>query len=117
MLMILAGIVLIFLAYSCLLTPVLQQTVNAGLPLKLLIVFLLTAPPAFLMGIPFPAGLSMVSKTNSSHIPWAWGLNGCISVIRAALATIVAVELGFTAVMLLAALAYCLPMIVCREWF
>lgn len=116
MLIIISGIVVTLFVYSFILTPVLRQTVSAGLPVKLLTVFFLTGPLAFLMGIPFPAGLSKVSKTDSLQTAWAWGLNGCISVISTALATIVAVELGFTWVMFLAALAYCLPLIVWGMW-
>ena len=112
LLMIFIFIVLILFAYSFVLTPVLQQTVHVNLFLKLLIVFLITAPLAFCMGIPFPAGLSQISKMNSAWIPWAWGINGCVSVISTALATVVAVEMGFTWVMLFAALAYCLPLFV-----
>jgi hypothetical protein len=69
------------------------------------------------MGIPFPSGISHLSKINSLQIPWAWGLNGCISVTSTALATVVAVELGFSWVMLMAALAYCLPLMVWRRIF
>jgi spermidine synthase len=108
----LSSIVLILFAYSFILTPLLQQTVNAGLAIKLLIIFFLTAPLAFLMGIPFPSGISHLSKTNSLQIPWAWGVNGCISVMSTALATVVAVELGSSWVMVFAALAYCLPLLV-----
>jgi spermidine synthase len=111
------GIILTLFAYSFILTPLLQQTVDANLTLKLLVIFFLTAPLAFLMGIPFPSGIFQLSKTNSLQIPWAWGLNGCISVISTALATIVAVELGFSWVMLLAALAYCLPLLVSKRIF
>ena len=109
-------IVLVLFAYSFILTPVLQQTVHVNLFLKLLIIFLITAPLAFCMGIPFPAGLSQISKVSSAWIPWAWGINGCISVISTALATVVAVEMGFTWVMLFAALAYCLPLFVQVKW-
>ena len=109
-------IVSMLFAYSFILTPVLQQTVHVNLFLKLLIVFLITAPLAFCMGIPFPAGLSHVSKKNTEVVPWAWGINGCSSVISTALATMVAVELGFTWVMLFAALAYCLPLFVQARW-
>ena len=105
-------IVLILFTYSFVLTPILQQTVHVNLFLKLFNVFLITAPLAFCMGIPFPAGLSQISKMSSSWIPWAWGINGCVSVISTALATIVAVEMGFTWVMLFAAIAYCLPLFV-----
>ena len=105
-------IVLILFAYSLILTPVLQQTVHVNMFLKLLVVFLIIAPLAFCMGIPFPLGLSQISKMGSASITWAWGINGCVSVISTALATIVAVEMGFTWVMLFAALAYCLPLFV-----
>lgn len=100
------------LIYAFILTSVLQQTIHWPLPFKAVIVLLLIAPLAFLMGIPFPAGLSYVAKINNAATPWAWGVNGCMSVISTALATIIAVELGFTWVMILAAAAYCLPMAV-----
>jgi hypothetical protein len=116
LLIVFTSIVLMLLAYSFILTPVLQQTVHVNLFLKLLMVFLITAPPAFFMGIPFPAGLSHISKMNTAVVTWAWGINGCISVISTALATIVAVEMGFTWVMLFAALAYCLPLFVQLKW-
>jgi hypothetical protein len=116
LLMIFTFIVTILLAYSFLLTPILQQTVHLKLFLKLLIVLLIIAPLAFCLGIPFPAGLSYISKKNSEVLPWAWGINGCVSVISTALATIVAVEMGFMWVMLFAGLAYCLPLVVQVKW-
>ena len=106
------SIVFILFCYSFTLTSILQKTVHVHLQIKLLIVFLITAPLAFCMGIPFPAGLSQISKVNAALMPWAWGINGCVSVISTALATIVAVEIGFTWVMLFAAFAYSLPLIV-----
>ena len=105
-------IVLILIAYAFILTPVLQQTVHFKLMIKLFFVFLITAPLSFCMGIPFPAGLSQISKTNFEVIPWAWGINGCVSVISTALATVIAVEMGFNWVMIFAAAAYCLPAVV-----
>jgi hypothetical protein len=102
----------ILLLYAFILTPLLQQTIHWPLPFKAGMVLMLTAPLAFLMGIPFPAGLSYVAKINNTATPWAWGVNGCSSVISTALATIIAVEFGFTWVMILAAAAYCLPLAV-----
>lgn len=116
MLLILSLIVALLLIYSLILTPVLQQTVHLPLSIRILVISVLTVPLAFCMGCPFPAGLSHVSKINPLEIPWAWGINGCVSVISTALATIVAVETGFTWVMLMAALAYCLPLIVTAKW-
>lgn len=116
LLMIFIFIVSILFVYSFLLTSVLNQTVHTTLFLKMLIVFLLLGPLAFCMGIPFPVGISRVSSVNTALIPWAWGINGCVSVISTVLATIIAVELGFLWVMLLAALAYCLPLFVQLKW-
>jgi hypothetical protein len=99
-------------AYSFILTPILRNTVQATVFLKSLTVLFIIAPLAFCMGIPFPAGLSRISKMNTALIPWAWGINGCVSVISTVLATIVAVELGFMWVMLFAAFAYSLPLFV-----
>jgi hypothetical protein len=98
------------------LTPLLQQTIHLPLIIKLFIVLVLIAPPAFFMGMPFPAGLSKLSKLNEEAVPWAWGINGCVSVISTALATIIAVEMGFMWVMLFAAFAYCLPLMVQWKW-
>jgi spermidine synthase len=116
MVLILSLIVALLVAYSFILTPVLQQTVHLTLPLRIGIICALTVPLAFCMGCPFPTGLSHVSKINPAETPWAWGINGCISVISTALATIVAVEMGFTWVMWIAALAYCLPLMVAVRW-
>ncbi|MGZ5135474.1 MAG: hypothetical protein ACXWCG_10005, partial [Flavitalea sp.] len=116
LLMIFIITITILFAYSFILTPVLHHTVHVNQVLKFLIVFLITAPLAFCMGIPFPAGLSHISKLSIEVVPWAWGINGCVSVISTALATLVAVELGFMWVMLCAAFAYCLPLIVLAKW-
>jgi hypothetical protein len=115
LLLALTTIIVLLFIYSGALMTVLQLTMQAGLPVKLLIFFLLTAPLAFCMGIPFPSGLSQLARTQAHDVPWAWGLNGCVSVISTALVTLIAVEAGFTLVIWLAALAYCFPLIVCRS--
>ena len=68
--------------------------------------FLLIAPLAFLMGMPFPLGLSRLATETPPYIPWAWGINGCASVMSALLAALLSVHLGYSAVLLLAATLY-----------
>lgn len=106
----------LLVAYSFILTPILQETIHVSFFVKSLIILLTIAPLAFCMGIPFPAGLSQVSGRHPEVVPWAWGINGCVSVVSTALATIIAVEMGFMWVMLLAAVAYCMPLLVQRQW-
>ena len=60
----------------------------------------LIAPLATLMGMPFPRALARLNAVDPSLLPWAWGINGCASVIGAALATLVAIHHGHTVVIL-----------------
>ncbi len=100
------SIVLFLLVYAFALSLILQQTMQFSTWVKWLLALFIIAPPAFCMGIPFPYGITCVSKTNPSMVPWAWGINGCVSVISTVLATILAVEAGFTAVMLCGVAGY-----------
>lgn len=90
------------LAYLLVIPAVFQAAASWPDPGRVAISLLLLSPLAFLMGIPFPAGLQLVSDRRARLVPWAWGLNGAASVLGAALATLLAVHLGFRAVVLLA---------------
>ncbi|MGJ3241660.1 MAG: hypothetical protein ACFE0O_01705 [Opitutales bacterium] len=72
----------------------------------------LLAPTALLMGFPFPLGLRRLESAHPEAPPWAWAINGCFSVITPPLATLLAVSIGFTPVLLLAAGAYGLAAVV-----
>jgi hypothetical protein len=72
----------------------------------------LIAPLAFFMGMPFPIALNSVSERAAWLLPWAWGVNGFASLMSAIVATLIAVHLGFTSVMLLAVLLYFLAALV-----
>lgn len=73
---------------------------------RILISVALIAPLAFFMGMPFPLGLARVEATDARLIPWAWGINGCASVTGAVLATLLAIHIGFTAVVVAALVLY-----------
>jgi hypothetical protein len=104
-------IVLLIVTYIVLLVPLLRLTINFHLLVKILLSIIFISPAAFFMGMPFPLGLRKLSVCNRTLIPWAWGINGCLSVISTALATIIAVEAGYTWVMLIAAFSYLLTLI------
>ncbi|HXH17475.1 MAG TPA: hypothetical protein VNJ07_00200 [Chitinophagales bacterium] len=111
MLMIFTVIILLLAVYAFSLTSILQTTIALPLAVKVLLISGLLAPLAVCMGVPFPAGLSLLAKRSESQVPWAWGINGCLSVVSTALATIVAVEWGFVWVMLVAAAGYGMPLL------
>ena len=68
--------------------------------------FLFVAPLAFSMGMPLPIALGTLQNRHSQFVPWAWGINGCASVISAILAVFLALEIGFSGVMLSAIALY-----------
>ena len=111
LLVIFGSIVVMLFLYAIMLTPVLQKTMALPFAAKLFFAFLLVSPLSFLMGMPFPLGMGFLAKEDESQVAWAWGINGCSSVISTVLATIIAVEMGFVWVMVFASFAYSLPLI------
>jgi hypothetical protein len=77
-------------------------------PLKWLCAIGAIVPLAFWMGMPFPLGLSRLARTAPGLIPWAWAINGCASVVSAVLATVLAMQIGFSGVVLAAIMLYLL---------
>ncbi len=118
-LFILSAIVLLLIIYAFALTPILQNTIDGNLATKILMVILLTPLLHFAWVFHFLRDLKNCLKSTLSNSlamrPWAWGLNGCFSVISTALATIVGVEWGSMVVMLVAAGAYCVAGMVGRK--
>lgn len=102
-----AALVCIFvLGYTFVLAPLMRGTIGAPLFWKAVITLPIVGIPALLMGMPFPMGLRYLSRRRGDHLPWAWAINNCFSVMSSALAALLAVQIGFIAVMLVAAGSY-----------
>ena len=97
-----AGIAAIALLYLAVLPMLFQQLIGLPDAIKMALSIILIAPMAFFMGMPFPIVLARVADRAPDFIPWAWGINGFASVISASLATLLAIEFGFSVVILLA---------------
>ncbi len=75
--------------------------------LRIVLCLAIIFPPAFLMGFPMPTAMTMLGRLGKDHMfLWAWGINGCFSVIGAALVPIIATSFGLPAVVLVGAVAY-----------
>jgi SAM-dependent methyltransferase len=83
-----------------------ENAVGLADSLRIVISAALIAPLAFFMGMPFPLGLARVEAGDARLVPWAWATNGCASVIGAVLATLLAIHIGFTAVIVAALVLY-----------
>jgi hypothetical protein len=53
-----------------------------------------------------PAGLRLLSRRAPEMVPWAWGLNGALSVVGATLAIFIAMNWGFQLTLWTAAATY-----------
>jgi len=88
------------------LTPLLQHTLAANFATKVVLSLIAIGLPAFVMGMMFPLGIRYLHKHHPAQIPWAWGINACMSVVSTSAATLVSVEAGFQTVILIAILIY-----------
>jgi hypothetical protein len=103
-----AAIGAISLLYLVVLPPLFRQLMPLPDALKIVLAIALIAPLAFAMGMPFPLGLARTAGGAPALVPWAWGVNGCASVVAAILASLLAIHAGFAAVVVLAVLLYAL---------
>jgi spermidine synthase len=94
------------LLQALLLAPFLQATLPLPLPGRITLALVALLPAAVVMGMPFPLGLRLLNREQPAQVPWAWGINGCCSVVGAAMATLLAVEVGYRLLLVLAAGAY-----------
>ena len=108
------GIAVCMLFFIFPLSPLLNATLGLALPLKVLLSVLFIAPAAFCLGIPFPTGLDSLSTHRRSLLPWAWGMNGALSVTGSVLTRIVSISAGFVVVLACVIAIYFLAALVFR---
>ena len=95
------GLAATLAAFSGLLLPRLLDLALAWPdPAKVALTIAVAAPLGFCMGMPFPLALSTYRGAKSPFIPWAWSVNGALSVVATPLANILAVSWGYSAVFL-----------------
>ena len=104
-----AGIVLFGALYGAAFDALVGELANWSTVARALVAAGLLAPLAFCMGMPFPLALR---ELDEPLVPWAWGINGCASVVSATLATLLAVDFGFSAVLWIALALYVLVLAV-----
>jgi hypothetical protein len=85
-----------------------RGTIGAPTTLQALVALLVMAPVGFALGQAFPVGLRDLERTAPERVPWAWAINGCVSVATPAGAMLLALEWGTGALFALAGLAYAL---------
>jgi len=102
-----AGLVVIFgVAYLAGLDAWLGLTISWPLAGRCAVAILTIAPLATAMGHLFPAGLKRLGESGPELIPWSLAVNGVASVAASAAAPLLAMEIGFSRLTLLAVGCY-----------
>ncbi|MEO9167864.1 MAG: hypothetical protein ABI230_05630, partial [Aestuariivirga sp.] len=97
----------LLLVGSLFIDPVLNWIGGLTYSWRLISCILLVAPTAFLMGFPMPIAMTSLGRLGKqSMFLWAWGINGCASVIGAALVPVLATAFGISSVLQASAFAY-----------
>ncbi|MBU1229325.1 MAG: hypothetical protein KJ701_05090, partial [Proteobacteria bacterium] len=95
------GVAATLAAFSGLLLPrLLDLALSWPDPARIALAAAIVAPLGFFMGMPFPLALSTYRGAKSPFIPWAWSVNGALSVVATPLANILAVSWGYSWVFL-----------------
>jgi hypothetical protein len=88
------------------LPPIISASISASHAARIGLAVLLITPAGVVMGMPLPAGIRLMTVNHSALVPWAWGMNGALSVIGATLAVFIAMNWGFSTTLLTGAAIY-----------
>lgn len=91
---------------AAIVTPIAESGVALPFPAKVLIAVALIAPAGFLMGMPFPTGLTLLERVMPASVRWAWAINAASSVMGSAAAMFFAIYLGLKLTIVLGAVFY-----------
>jgi len=102
------GIASIVILYSVALPGVFVFAAGFSDTLRIMVGICLLAPLAFVLGMPFPWGLSLVHRNAVAAVPIAWAVNGFASVVSTSIAVLVTMTYGFKFLSITAAAIYAL---------
>lgn len=76
---------------------IVSAAISAPLAARIVLAGGMLLPLGLLMGMPLPGGVRLMSERQGSLVPWAWAMNGALSVVGAILAVFIAMNWGFSA--------------------
>ncbi|MCO4744350.1 MAG: hypothetical protein KC912_06140 [Proteobacteria bacterium] len=79
---------------------------------RLLVVGVLLAPLGFVMGMPFPLSMRTLPESSTGIVPWAWALNGWMSVAASMMTVMISRLEGYSTAYAVSLAAYALAFVV-----
>jgi len=102
----LIGVAVAVSALAVFVSPATEVGVGWPLAAKAIATAALIAPAGFLMGMPFPIGLTNLQSRFPHAVRWAWALNAAASVFGSACAIFLAIYIGLRATLFTGAALY-----------
>lgn len=96
-----AAIVVVDLAAVYSMSSLLPDAIGTTFSLRVLIAVAMLAPVGLILGMPFPLGIRILDEEAPQLVPWAWAINGFFSVFASVSCIVLAMSIGFSAVMVL----------------
>ncbi len=81
-----------------------------GQPARIALSAALLLPLGVGLGMPFPLGIAALSRRAPSLVPWAWGVNGFMTVVGSLIAALLSIRWGFDVTLLAGAAVYLVAM-------
>jgi spermidine synthase len=95
--------------------PLLNSTlIGASIWVRIPVTVLLLAPIGTVLGMAYPLGITLLRGFGDELIPWAWALNGALSVVASVLAIFIGSRAGFTFAFLTGVATYGVALILIR---
>jgi hypothetical protein len=79
--------------------PLFEALLGAPMALRAAVTFALSAPLGLVLGAFFPYGIRLTSSLDPDFTPWAWAVNGCLTVVGSVVCIMAATTWGFDAVL------------------
>ncbi len=109
-------LVLLLGLYNVGYAALLEAFIGLHVVYRIALTVLLVCPLGLLMGMPFPMGIAAVHDREPRIVPWAWGINGTLSVLGSVLAAVLSISFGFSVALLVGQLAYLVALVVVLVW-
>ena len=103
---VLVGIIALSCVYIVAITPVIELLLGSSIFVRIGVTVLLLGPIGILLGMAYPLGITILRGYGEELVPWAWGMNGVMSVVASVLAIFIGSKIGFTAAFMTGVAAY-----------
>ncbi len=107
----LVAIPMFMVVYSVGLPPLIAALLHTSRIARFAVATALVASVGIFMGVPFPTALGMVGRLHESFVPWAWGVNGGATVLGSIAAIVLAMQIGFSWLLLVSGAIYLLALV------